>query len=195
MNNSFHNGLLRKLTDEIDSDIQQNSSLHTQCITICSECKVPSNRHDNTARDIIRAHPNYRSGDKLDNSKDEEGSPWHDWVEVEYQCGPVCGKVLLWCWIHFTSVDEVDQNYALVQTLKGEGKSLRHISICQSCDSFDYGSNEIQFVPGNAVKSVAYVLPSINHEDSDRDNYDQYFNHSPYKNRHFMVIKPVESWS
>ena len=59
-NNTFFNNLLKQLTEEIDKDAEQDKSLKTNNIIICSECKVPSNRHDNTAYDIIRSHPNYK---------------------------------------------------------------------------------------------------------------------------------------
>ena len=79
---------------------EQTTDFKTNSITICSECKVPSNRYNNTAYDILRAHPHYRPGHYLENNKDAKGTSWHDWVEVEYDVGGnACGKLLLWCWI------------------------------------------------------------------------------------------------
>ena len=116
-------------------------------------------------------------------------------MEVEYDSGIACGKVLLWCWIHFQQEDIVDQSYAMIQTLTGKGKKLAHISICQSYDSFTTGPHQFQFVPGSAIKSVAYVLPCIDHNDTNRTTFPNYFHNSLDCNRHFMVIKPVELWS
>ena len=52
INNSFYNDLPKQLTQEIDSDAEQDDSLKTTCIRICSECKISSNRHNNTAYDM-----------------------------------------------------------------------------------------------------------------------------------------------
>ena len=119
--NDFYNGLLKKLTDEIDSDAEQDSSLKTNCIIVCSECKVPSNRYNTTASDIIRAHSNYQPNTSSEDQTHETKSPWHDWVDVEYHNGSACGRVLLWCWIHFIN-RSLDQGYVLIQTLTGNGK-------------------------------------------------------------------------
>lgn len=193
-NTPFYNDLLCKLTNEIDNDAEQNKSLRTKSIIICSECKVPSNRHCNNAYDIIRAHPNYRPGGNLNISSDSNPSKWHDWVEVEYHSGTVCGRVLLWCWIQFTDKSIVDQSYAMIQTLSGKGKEVDYLTICQCYDQIVEGPHQFQFVPGTAIKSVAYVLPSININDKNRSTYSQYFDTDPNNNRYFMVIKPVELW-
>ena len=181
------------MTTEIDSDCENNEDLKTQKIVVFSECKVPSSRHNNTAYDIIRAHPNYRPGHNIDHSSSETKAPWHDWVEVEYHSGIACGRVMLLCWIHFAD-SSLDQSYAMINTLTGKGKSLRNMEVCQSCDKFAPGQHMLQFVPVMAIKSVAYVLPSIDKDDPDRSNYNQYFQTVCEKNSHFMVVQPVEKW-
>ena len=69
-NTSFHNDILKQLTERIDSDAEKDDRLKTNSIIICSECKIPSNRYNNTTHDILRAHPHYRPGQNLDNSKE-----------------------------------------------------------------------------------------------------------------------------
>ena len=52
-NNRFYNNVLVKLTDTIDAHFEEDESLKTNCIIICSECKIPSNRHDSTPPVVI----------------------------------------------------------------------------------------------------------------------------------------------
>ena len=115
-------------------------------------------------------------------------------MEVEYHKGTVCGRVLLWCWIQFTDESTVDQNYAMIQTLSGKGKEVDYLTICQCYDHIIEGPHQFQFVPGTAIKSVAYVLPSIDINDKNRTTYGKYFDTDSNNNRCFMVIKPVELW-
>ena len=192
-NSTFYNDLLKQLTDEIDSDAEQDESLKTINILICSECKIPSNRYDNTAHDIIRAHPRYKAGQQLDNNSEIKHSAWHDWVEVEYETGIACGRVLLWCWIYFFD-NTNNQSYAMVQTLTGKGDKMKDLSIFESHDCIMPNPHQIQFIPCTAIRSVAYVLPCIDHTNANRDEYKKYFNADHNQNRHFMVIKPVELW-
>ena len=86
----------------------------------------------------------------------------------------------------------MNQSYAMIQTFTGQEKELAHMSICQSYDSFTPGLHQFQFVPGTAIKSVAYVIPCIDHKDTNRTMYHVYFHNTLDHNRHFMVIKPVE---
>ena len=95
--NDFYNGVLKFLNDEIDADAQQDPNLKKNCIILCSECKVPSNRYNKTASYFIRAHPNFRSKNLSNDQTNESKYPWHDWVDVEYHSGSACGRVLLWC--------------------------------------------------------------------------------------------------
>ena len=192
-NSKFYNDLLKQLTDEIDNDTEKDDSLKTISIVICSECKIPSNRYDNTAYDIIRAHPNYKPRQHLDNNSEMKHSAWHDWVEVEYETGIACGRVLLWCWIQFLG-NTNDQSYAMVQTLTGQGKKIKDLSIFESYDSIMSNPHRIQFVPCTAIRSVAYVLPCIDHNNVNRTEYKKYFLADHNQNRHFMIIKPVELW-
>ena len=193
-NSSFYNDILKQLTEEIDSDAAQDNSLKTNSIVICSECKIPSNRYDNTAYDILRAHPHYRPGQNLDNSSEQKSSPWHDWAEVEYESGVACGKILLWCWIEFCSMEMNNQSYAMVQTLTGSGKQIKELTILESYDSIVIGPHQIQFIPCAAIKSVAYVLPSIDHDNRNCTEYDEYFCANQDENKHFIIIKPIEFW-
>ena len=97
---------------------------------------------------------------------------------------------MLWCWIK-NCKDTIDQSYTMVQILIGSGK-INNFSILESNDSLIIGAHQIQFIPCTAIKSVVYVLPSIDHGDTDRTEYDKYFHIDQEKNKHFMVIKPVE---
>ena len=192
-NNDFYNSLLKQLTTTMDEDADDDENLRTNDIVICSECKVPSNRHDETAVDIIRAHPNFKPGNNNLNENISLTSPWHDWVEVEYEDGVACGKVMVWCWIHFDG-NQTDQHYGLVQTLTGSRSKVKNLTIVDTYDRFVEGRDQIQFVPGSAIKSVAYVLPSIDYSDKDRKNYDQYFQSNLLNNSNFVVIKDIKSW-
>ena len=89
--------------------------------------------------------------------------------------------------------DTIDQSYAMVQTLTGSGK-IKNLSILESNDSLIIGAHQIQFIPCTAIKSVAYVLPAIDHDDTDRTEYGKYFHLDQEKNRYFIVVKPVEMW-
>ena len=88
---------------------------------------------------------------------------------------------MLLCWIHFSD-SSLDQSYAMIRTLTGQEKSIRNMSVCQSCDSYSDSPHDIQFIPVIAIKSVAYVLPSIIIHDSDRMHYGKYFDSSSEKN-------------
>ena len=179
----------------IDEDAEADPSFKTNSITICSECKVPSNRYDNTVYDILRAHPHCRPGHYHENNLDAKGTSWHDWVEVEYDVGgDACGKVLLWCWIEFTSEEVRDQSYAMVETLSGQGKKLDEITVLDTFDVMVAEPHQIQFIPCSAIKSVVYVLPSIDHNDTNRCEYNKYFCDDLHHSKHFMVINPVELW-
>ena len=63
----------------------------------------------------------------------------------------------------------MDQGYALIQTLTGNGKKPPEVSIGQCYDSLSSPPHDIQFVPITAIKSVAYVLPLINYDDKEND--------------------------
>ena len=80
-NNSFYNNLLNQLTKIIDEHSVEDDTLNTNCIIICSECKIPSNRHDSTEHNIFRDHPNYKPGQYWDKNESYNSS-WHNWVEV-----------------------------------------------------------------------------------------------------------------
>ena len=106
----------------MDSDAEKDDRLKTNRIIIWSKCNIPSNRYNNTTHDILRDHLHYRPGQNLDNSKEMEASSWHDWVEVQYDTGVACGKLLLWCWNEFPSAEISNSSYAMVQTLTGQGR-------------------------------------------------------------------------
>ena len=194
-NTSFHNDILKQLTERIDLDAEDDDRLKTNSIIICSECKIPSNRYNNTTHDILQAHPHYRPGQNLDNSKERDASPWHDWVEVQYDTGIACGKVLLWCWIEFPSEEISNSSYAMVQTLTGQGREITGLTVLGTYDSIVTDEEEIQLIPCSAVKSVAYVLPSIRHDDTNRSEYHKYFSTNQDENKNFMIINPVELWT
>ena len=81
-NNSVYNNGIVQLTETIDVHLDEDDILKINCIIICSECKIPSNRHDSTGHNILRAHPHYKPGQFLDKNDESYNSSWHDWVEV-----------------------------------------------------------------------------------------------------------------
>ena len=131
----------------------------------------------------------------MDNSKVREASPWNYWVEVQYDTGVACGKVLLWCWIEFPNKEISNSSYVMVQTLTGQGREITGLTVLGTYDSIVTGEEEIQLIPCAAVKSVAYVLPSIRHEDTSRSKYHTYFCTNQDENKNFMIINPVELWT
>ena len=193
-NNNFYNKVLANLTETMDAHAENDESLKTNSIIICSECQIPSNRHDSTAHDILRAHPHYKPGQYLDKNDESCNSSWHDWVEVEYDDCVACGKLLLWCWIEFLNIEVDNDIYAMVQTLTGQGSNLNNITVLQKYDSMPADDDAIYLIRSNSIKSVAYVLPSIKHSDTNRSNYNSYFSSKENDNKHFMIIKPVELW-
>ena len=178
----------------MDAHAENDESLKTNSIIICSECQIPSNRHDSTAHDILRAHPHYKPGQYLDKNDESCNSSWHDWVEVEYDDCVACGKLLLWCWIEFLNIEVDNDIYAMVQTLTGQGSNLNNITVLQKYDSMPADDDAIYLIRSNSIKSVAYVLPSIKHSDTNRSNYNSYFSSKENDNKHFMIMKPVELW-
>ena len=73
-------------------------------------------------------------------------------------------------------------------------KKPPEVSIGQCYDSFSSPPHDVQFVPITAIKSVAYVLPSINYDDKDRSNYNKYFQENIQGHKDFLVVKPIELW-
>ena len=82
----------------------------------------------------------------------------------------------------------------MVQNLSGRGRSLSDVTVLEKYDSMSGDENDIYFVPSISIKSVAYVLPSINHSDTDRTDFNLYFSSNPNQKKHFIIIKPVELW-
>ena len=159
-----------------------------------NKCFVIINRYDSTAHDVLRSHPHYKPGKFLDKNDESCNFVWHDWVEVQYHNCVACGKLLLWCWIEFLSDDVENNIYAMVQTLTGGGRNLSDVTVLEKYDSMPVDENDIYLVPSISIKSVAYVLPSIKHSDTDQTNFNLYFSSNPNQNKHFMIIKPVKLW-
>ena len=82
----------------------------------------------------------------------------------------------------------------MVQTLTGQGCNLNNITVLQKYNSMPADDDAIYLIRSNSIKSVAYVLPSIKHSDTNRSNYNLYFSSKENDNKHFMIIKPVELW-
>ena len=82
----------------------------------------------------------------------------------------------------------------MVQTLTGQGREITGLTVLDKYDAMVTDEEEIQFIPCASVKSVAYVLPSINHNDQNRSEYHKYFCINQDENQNFMIINPVELW-
>ena len=102
--------------------------------------------------------------------------------------------VSFYCGVEFISEEVRDQSYAMVQTLSGQGKKLDQITVLDTFDVMVAKPHQTQFIPCSGIKSVAYVLPSIDYNDTNRCDYIQYFCDDQHHSKHFMVIEPVELW-
>ena len=83
----------------------------------------------------------------------------------------------------------------MVQTLTGQGREITGLTVMGTYDSIVTDEEEIQLIPCASVQFVAYVLPSIDHDDTNRREYHQYFSTNQDENKNFMIINPVELWA
>ena len=83
----------------------------------------------------------------------------------------------------------------MVQTLTGQDQEITRLTVLGTYDSIVTDEDEIQSISCASVKYAAYVLPSIDHDDTNRRDYYQYFSTNRDENKNFMIINPVELWT